>query len=210
MMMVMATMMLIVMMMLAGRVAALGSLLGSGHGHVRPATADRHRSARTPLQLELQTAATRRKLRARPVLAGQAQWEDLLVQRSEVFREILRHRSDKCFLWRGSGVLPVNQPRGTEKPELVTFSQPNRTFWHRRPSVNLFTNDPADWMTGKKALRCFQRDGPMSVSHPLKVEKKLWQLGIRSPSAGCCTPRKTSSIIRPVFTFVSPQSPSPC
>ena len=33
----------IVMMMLAGRVAALGSLLGSGHGHVRPATADRHR-----------------------------------------------------------------------------------------------------------------------------------------------------------------------
>ena len=59
--MVMATMMLIVMMMLAGRVAALGSLLGSGHGHVRPATADLGATHRPERRSSLQTAATRRR-----------------------------------------------------------------------------------------------------------------------------------------------------
>ena len=68
--MVMATMMLIVMMMLAGRVAALGSLLGSGHGHVRPATADLGATHRPERRSSLKPP---RRAEEPPVLAGQAQ-----------------------------------------------------------------------------------------------------------------------------------------
>ena len=185
-----------------GQVAVVGAPLVADTGYDQlPPIGHRQMPARS----------STRRANFSPVLAGQAEWEDVVVKRQSVRSDDIGEkflRSDKCFLCCEGPVcfLWIGQIEGLRVGDI--FAATPGSFGFDHPSTYLQMIPPIEWQV-KRLSEAFSKMAWCLFCIPFEWKKLEQQLGLRSPFAGYTRP-KTSSIIRLVFTFVSPQSPARC